>query len=102
MLLLHVHLAAGTLAVTERYNDYSTIMQGLVFPRNYYIKDHDHVIWFGDLNYRIDIPNLECRQLEANGAYKELLENDQLTRERRDRGAFNEFKERFSEISSNL
>ena len=29
----------------------------------------------------------------ANGAYKELLENDQLTRERRDRGAFNEFKE---------
>ena len=26
------HLAAGTLAVTERYNDYSTIMQGLVFP----------------------------------------------------------------------
>lgn len=87
------HLAAGTLAVTERYNDYSTIMQGLVFPRNYYIKDHDHVIWFGDLNYRIDIPNLECRQLVANGAYKELLENDQLTRERRDRGAFNEFKE---------
>lgn len=87
------HLAAGTLAVTERYNDYSTIMQGLVFPRNYYIKDHDHVIWFGDLNYRIDIANLECRQLVANGAYQELLENDQLTRERRDRGAFSEFKE---------
>ncbi|KAL6451462.1 INP53 Polyphosphatidylinositol phosphatase INP53 [Candida maltosa Xu316] len=91
--LVTSHLAAGTLALNERFNDYSTIMQGLVFTRNYTIKDHNHVIWFGDLNYRIDLPNVECRQLVEDGAFDELIIHDQLTLERRDKGAFAEFNE---------
>lgn len=75
------HLAAGVNATVERYNDYQTIMQGLVFPRNYTIKDHDHIMWFGDLNYRINMPNDQCRSLVEHGAFDELLRTDQLNQE---------------------
>lgn len=91
--LITSHLAAGTTAVMERFNDYSTIMNGLVFTRNYSIQDHDHVIWFGDLNYRLSLPNYQCRELVENGAFDELIQSDQLTEERRNRGAFQEFNE---------
>ncbi|KAI5903252.1 Polyphosphatidylinositol phosphatase INP52 [Candida parapsilosis] len=91
--LITSHLAAGTTAIAERFNDYTTIMQGMVFTRNYSIHDHDHVIWFGDLNYRIDLPNGQCRNLIENGAFDELAKKDQLKLEMRDKGAFSEFNE---------
>ena len=91
--LLTSHLAAGVSATLERYNDYLTILQGLTFPRNYTVKDHDHVIWFGDLNYRIDMPNENCRQLIEHGAFDELLASDQLNQEIVHKGAFTGFKE---------
>lgn len=91
--LITSHLAAGTTAIAERFNDYTTIMQGMVFTRNYSIHDHDHVIWFGDLNYRIDLPNGQCRNLIENGAFDELAKKDQLKLEMRDKGAFLEFNE---------
>ncbi|KAK6454179.1 inositol-1,4,5-triphosphate 5-phosphatase [Scheffersomyces xylosifermentans] len=87
------HLAAGTTAVVERFNDYSTIMQGLTFTRGYTIKDHDHVLWFGDLNYRIALPNEHCRSLIESGAFDELLALDQLNDEITQKGAFHGFKE---------
>ena len=82
--LITSHLAAGTGAVVERMNDYNTIMDGLVFTRNYTIKDHDHIIWFGDLNYRIEMSNMECRHLVEGGAFDELIQRDQLTDERKE------------------
>ena len=91
--LITSHLAAGTTAIAERFNDYTTIMQGMVFTRNYSIQDHDHVIWFGDLNYRIDLPNGQCRSLIEHGAFDELAKKDQLKLEMRDKGAFLEFNE---------
>lgn len=91
--LITSHLAAGTTAIAERFNDYTTIMQGMVFTRNYSIHDHDHVIWFGDLNYRIDLPNGQCRNLIEHGAFDELVKKDQLKLEMRDKGAFLEFNE---------
>lgn len=91
--LITSHLAAGTTAVVERFNDYSTIMQGLTFTRNYTIKDHDHVIWFGDLNYRISLANDQCRSLIEHGAFDELLAVDQLNEEISLKGAFHGFKE---------
>ncbi|KAG5419512.1 INP53 [Candida metapsilosis] len=91
--LITSHLAAGTTAIAERFNDYTTIMQGMVFTRNYSIQDHDHVIWFGDLNYRIDLPNGQCRSLIEHGAFDELAKKDQLKLEMRDKGAFSEFNE---------
>ncbi|KAI5949374.1 INP53 [Candida jiufengensis] len=91
--LITSHLAAGTTATIERFNDYTTIMQGMTFTRNYSIQDHDHVIWFGDLNYRINMSNADCRDLIERGAFDDLLRSDQLNLERRDKGAFNEFNE---------
>lgn len=88
------HLAAGVSATTERYNDYSAIMLGLTFTRNFTISDHDHIIWMGDLNYRINLPNDRCRYLIENGAFDELLQFDQLNQERHAKGgAFSGFQE---------
>ncbi|RLV89996.1 Polyphosphatidylinositol phosphatase INP52 [Spathaspora sp. JA1] len=91
--MITCHLAAGMQATLERYNDYSTILQGLLFPRNYSIRDHDHIIWFGDLNYRINLPNDKCRDLIFQGAYNELIQADQLNDEKRNGGAFKQFNE---------
>lgn len=91
--LITSHLAAGTNAMVERYNDYQTIMQGLTFTRNYTIKDHDHIIWFGDMNYRVNLPNDQCRDLIENGAFDELMRQDQLNQEMTSKGAFHGFKE---------
>lgn len=88
------HLTAGVGATMERHNDYTSIIQGLTFPRNYTISDHDNIIWFGDLNYRINMPNDQCRHLIDSGAFDELLELDQLKSEmRQNGGAFYGFRE---------
>lgn len=93
--LVTSHLAAGTTAVLERYNDYQTIIRGLTFTRNHTIRDHDHVLWFGDLNYRISMPNDRCRYLIESGAFDELSKVDQLADELGNSkdGAFRGFKE---------
>ncbi|EGV62076.1 Inositol-1,4,5-trisphosphate 5-phosphatase 1 [Yamadazyma tenuis] len=88
------HLAAGVNAIYERHNDYSTIMSGLTFVRNMNIIDHDHIIWFGDLNFRINLTNEHVRERVAQGQYDELLDNDQLINEMNSSsGAFKGFTE---------
>lgn len=92
--LVTSHFAAGVNATMERHNDYVTIWEGLTFTRNYTIGDHDHVVWFGDLNYRINLPNDRCRYLLERGAFDELLLLDQLGLEMAERGGpFAGFKE---------
>lgn len=93
--LVTSHLAAGVSATMERHNDFNTIMLGLTFTRNYSLSDHDHVIWFGDLNYRINLSNQQCRSMVEQNAFAELSRNDQLQEERSSRGgAFFGFEER--------
>ena len=87
------HLAAGANALLERLNDFMTIMQGLIFTRNITIQDHEHIFWFGDLNYRISMSNERCRYLIENGAFDELIANDQLREERANKAAFHDFNE---------
>lgn len=91
--LITSHLAAGTSALVERYNDYMSIISGLTFTRNFTIKDHDYILWFGDLNYRISLPNDQCRHLVENGAFDELMSMEQLNQEMTRKGAFYGFKE---------
>lgn len=92
--LVTSHLAAGASATLERHYDYTLILQGLLFTRNYTISDHDHIVWFGDLNYRIDLPNDRCRYLVNQGAFDELMDADQLKKEMSSRGgAFSGFDE---------
>lgn len=92
--LVTAHLAAGVNATVERFNDYKTIELGLTFTRNYKLADHDHVVWFGDLNYRLLLPNDRCRYLIENGAFDELFKTDQLQDELDERnGAFRGYRE---------
>lgn len=91
--LVTSHLAAGTTALAERYNDYVTVMEGLTFSRNYTLPDHDHILWFGDLNYRITLPNDQCRFFVEKGAFDDLFKQDQLQQEMKKKGAFFGFNE---------
>ncbi|KAL4781149.1 SacI homology domain-containing protein [Aspergillus varians] len=72
------HLAAGFANYDERNNDYETICRGLRFQRNRCIEDHDVIIWLGDFNYRIGLPNQAVRDLVQQTNYQKLYDNDQL------------------------
>lgn len=57
------HLAAGQSNSEERHHNYNTIASGLTFKKCKNIKDSDILIWMGDLNYRISLPNETVRKL---------------------------------------
>ncbi|XP_077253164.1 type IV inositol polyphosphate 5-phosphatase 3-like isoform X2 [Tasmannia lanceolata] len=60
---------------------------------------HDHeIIWFGDLNYRINLSYEKTRELISNKEWSKLLERDQLIRELKKGRAF----ERWSEGTLNF
>jgi endonuclease/exonuclease/phosphatase family metal-dependent hydrolase len=73
------HLAAGFANYDERNNDYATIRRGLRFQRNRSIEEHDAIIWLGDFNYRIGLPNQAVRDLVQQASYQRLYDNDQVT-----------------------
>ncbi len=58
------------------------------------IFDCDHLFWFGDLNYRIPIPDVEAKAiLNEEGGIQKLLALDQLSTEIKAGRAFFEFQE---------
>lgn len=73
------HLASGLSYTEERNNDFINAWNGIRFSRNAYIKDHDNIIWLGDLNYRITLPNDKTRFFIDKNDLKSLLERDQLS-----------------------
>ncbi|CBQ72962.1 related to phosphatidylinositol phosphate phosphatase [Sporisorium reilianum SRZ2] len=74
------HFAAGHSAWEERNADYWTITRGLSFARGKTISNHDHVIWLGDFNYRIDLTNDVVRSMAARQDLAGLYARDQLRR----------------------
>ncbi len=76
------HFAAGHSAYEERNADYWTITRGLSFARGKSIASHDHVIWLGDFNYRIDLTNDAVRSMAAREDLAGLIARDQLRRSR--------------------
>jgi hypothetical protein len=72
------HLAAGVHNAEERHQDFKTLSAGLHFSRGRKIKDHDSVIWLGDFNYRVNLPNDYVRTLLERGDIRTIFENDQL------------------------
>ena len=72
------HLAAGFSNYEERNRDYRTINHGLRFQRRRTIDDHDAVIWLGDFNYRVGLPDDKVRKLIDMGDLQTLYENDQV------------------------
>lgn len=75
------HLAAGLNNLEERHQNYKAISKGISFSKNRKIRDHDAVIWVGDLNFRISMPNETVRSLIEQRKFAELFENDQLNKQ---------------------
>lgn len=72
------HLAAGFSNFEDRNRDYRTIAYGLRFLRGRTIDDHDSVIWLGDFNYRITLPDEKVRKLIEVGDLPALYDYDQV------------------------
>lgn len=72
------HLAAGLNNVDERHQNYKTIAKGITFSKNRKIRDHDAVIWVGDLNFRISLTNEAVRSLIERRNFSKLFDHDQL------------------------
>lgn len=80
------HLASGGREGDEkcRNSNAAEILSRTIFPRSpslglpRKILDHDRVVWLGDLNYRISLPESATRLLVDKGEWNALLENDQL------------------------
>ncbi|XP_020626629.1 inositol polyphosphate 5-phosphatase OCRL-1-like [Orbicella faveolata] len=91
------HLAAHTEEFERRNQDYRDILSKLEFNGSYgsfSITDHEAVFWLGDLNYRISGMDTDLvRRLADKGQYEELLANDQLIKEQKEKKCFKGFKE---------
>lgn len=72
------HLAAGLNNLDERHQNYKTIAKGITFSKNRKIRDHDAVIWVGDLNFRISLTNEAVRSLIEEENFAKLFDHDQL------------------------
>ncbi|XP_040381241.1 type I inositol polyphosphate 5-phosphatase 5-like isoform X2 [Oryza brachyantha] len=101
------HLASGEKEGDElrRNADVAEIVKSAHFPRACRpspaagrrvperILDHDRMIWFGDLNYRIALSYDETRTLLEENDWDALLEKDQLMIEREAGRVFRGWKE---------
>ncbi|KAJ1916916.1 Inositol-1,4,5-trisphosphate 5-phosphatase 1 [Mycoemilia scoparia] len=87
------HFASGTPNVAERNGDFYNIYQNVRFLRHRMIDNHHYVIWVGDLNYRIDLPNHIARDLAWNFNIPELLKHDQLANQKGRGAIFRDYYE---------
>ncbi|XVE86749.1 hypothetical protein DITRI_Ditri18aG0058600 [Diplodiscus trichospermus] len=98
------HLASGEKEGDElkRNADVTEILKGTQFqkicrnpnPRApEQIIEHDRVVWFGDLNYRVALSYEKTRILLEDNDWDTLLEKDQLNMERKAGRVFNGFNE---------
>lgn len=89
---LTAHLAAGS-AFDDRNRDYWTITDGLLFRGGRKLLDHDVVVWLGDFNYRVALPNEEVRARLKNQDIHYLFGHDQLSQQRSRGAVFQDFEE---------
>ena len=61
-------------------------------------EDHSHIIWIGDMNYRIELPNDFTRASVEEGNLEVLVQNDQLKEQMKCDRAFSGFQDRFEKI----
>eukprot|EP00658_Telonema_sp_P-2_P005005 TRINITY_DN11875_c0_g8_i1.p1 TRINITY_DN11875_c0_g8~~TRINITY_DN11875_c0_g8_i1.p1 ORF type:complete len:705 (-),score=167.47 TRINITY_DN11875_c0_g8_i1:171-2285(-) len=94
LLFICTHLAAGQKDVKARNEHFHSISEEIAFEKNdKRMDDHDHVFWFGDLNYRVDLPNDKVRQLCVSQSWDKLYQHDQLQQVQQDGSAFSKFDE---------
>ncbi|KAG6650662.1 hypothetical protein CIPAW_06G058700 [Carya illinoinensis] len=96
-----IHLASGGREGDEKYrnSNVAEILSRTSFPRGpsldlpRKILDHDMVIFLGDLNYRISLPEATTRLLAEREEWNALLDNDQLRMELMDGQVFHDWHE---------
>ncbi|XP_053209515.1 inositol polyphosphate 5-phosphatase OCRL-like isoform X2 [Panonychus citri] len=97
MCFVNSHLAAHVEEYERRNQDYNDICNRMIFSQfkpPKYIKDHDQVYWFGDLNYRLmDLNRDQVKNMLEAKAFEELLKHDQLRDQWRLKRIFHNFKE---------
>ncbi|XP_054790102.1 type IV inositol polyphosphate 5-phosphatase 9-like [Prosopis cineraria] len=95
------HLASGGTEVDRRQRNANAtdIMSQTSFPAGLQqnlpqkILDHDRVIWLGDLNYRIYLPDSATLSLVKRRDWNALLKNDQLKMELTEGNVFKGWQE---------
>ncbi|KAK1892005.1 Phosphatidylinositol 45-bisphosphate 5-phosphatase A [Dissostichus eleginoides] len=78
---LNCHLPAHMENSEQRMEDFESILQQQQFEGQAAtgVLDHDVVFWFGDLNFRIDVLDMQVvKSAIDNNKYQMLLEKDQL------------------------
>lgn len=87
MCFLNSHLAAKPTRVRQRESDFKQIVDRLVLDTGLpggpvdVLHQHDHLWWFGDLNYRTDLPFADTVDLANSGRFSEIHQHDQLVKE---------------------
>lgn len=93
------HFAAHQKEIRQRNEDFKYIYEnsdlntGGSGPAKVEVKNHDYVFWCGDLNYRIDMANDECRNYISLREWNKLLQKDQLSNQKAHNLVFRDFVE---------
>jgi len=114
MTFVNAHLAAYDEMVDRRNVDFHELSKRLVYETHMghhedvqeavyasmppiSLFNTDTLFWLGDLNYRIDLPDIDIREIVASedweSKFELLLQNDQLVKSRRTGKAFQHFHE---------
>ncbi|OIW10873.1 hypothetical protein TanjilG_27819 [Lupinus angustifolius] len=81
------HLSSGQKDGQRRNSDVHEILRRTCFSSIFdpdqpqTIPSHDQIFWFGDLNYRVNMLDVEVRKLVSLKKWGELMNNDQLSKE---------------------
>ena len=90
-----VHFAARAERLEQRKNNFHEITRDLALGSKDedLLEQFDHVFWFGDLNYRVEMEFNHVVNLVEQCQFEQLWATDQLAREIAAGNVFNEFQE---------
>ncbi|XP_058054581.1 inositol polyphosphate 5-phosphatase OCRL [Anopheles bellator] len=94
---VNTHLAAHTQELERRNDDHDEIIRRMSFDSGFRMRsidEHHHIFWIGDLNYRLDGPEISQEYVNRKDRdYNQLYQYDQLYLEKRRNRVFRDYKE---------